>query len=127
MKTNEPPTIDPHQMSTVADYLSQLTLEQLAEIGRPTTPANRPEARFVRCEGDKFIYNVRGKRFHAHDKLTVQGLMRAKGQTEEQVKASALSNAKELDKLLLREVSYSRKTVAANAVRRITENLKAKS
>lgn len=125
MKTNTPP--DPEQLSTVADYLANLTLWELAEIGRPTTPPKKPEARFVRCDGDKFIYHVRGKNFHHHDRLKVQGLMRPKGHTDEEIKASALSNAKELDKLLLREVAYSRKIIAANAVRRITETLKAEA
>lgn len=122
MKTNTLP--EPADMGVVAEYLANLTLNELAEIGRPTTPPKKPEARFLRCNGDQFIYQVRGKKFHAHDRLKVQGLMRAKGHTDEEIKASALSNAKELDKLLLREVSYSRKVIASNAVRRIVENLK---
>lgn len=111
-------------MSTVAEYLANLTLLELAEIGRPTTPPKKPEAKFLRCEGDMFVYQVRGKKFHAHDRLKVQSLMRPKGHTDEEIKASALSNAKALDKLLMREASYTRKTIAANAVRRIVETLK---
>lgn len=109
----------------VVDYLSQLTLLELAEIGRPTMPPKKPEARFVRCDGDLFVYHVRGKKFHAHQRLEVESLTRAKGATPEDRKASALANAKKLDKMLLREVSYSRKVIAANAVRRIVESLKA--
>lgn len=104
----------------IAERIAALSLEDLAALGRPRVGQGEPK--FLRTDGDLFIYQVRGQRIaraHADEARRLFGQMR---RTEAGSKKIELEES--LAKLFLKETAVGRKTVAANAVRRIAVQLK---
>lgn len=107
-------------IEALADRIASLPLPDLAYLGRPATPAKKPEAKFSHVKDGMFTYHVRGNKFHASDKLAVEGAMSAMASGN---KEKALAAAKDLDSMLRRPLTLSLKTVSRNAIERLRRQL----
>lgn len=104
-----------HELRLIEQRLESLTVEELAHLGRP----NGPPARFLRVDGDMFVYQVMAKRVPAiHGDAAREMLQRGAKAGESKVEFQARL-ANEFSTMRTVQTCLKRTTVARNATHRI--------